>query len=422
MAQTRTPEQDLKHALRLVQPVMTLLGIWPSAVDASLAARLLRWSTVTIALVLQFLVLVPGILYVFLKEKSGRRKLGLLLPFIFSSGQLGKYIVILYRMKELRDALFRIREDWLSATEENRQVLRAKAEVGYTVMFLVTMTVYTSGLSNRAIIPLSKGRIVLPDNTTIRMLPCATHITLFDVQTTPYYEIVFALQVFSGLVSYSILSGTVGIFTILCLHICAMLRILIGKMLELTDRTDTDERHVQTKIVDIVEYQTKIKEFISNVELITQYLCFVEIIEDTSFMCIVGYCIILVRARLRSIAIRSFCGSRDCSIVFQEWKNQNITATIVFMWVMVTCVCFTFSICYVGQLLVDESGNLERTSNTLSWYRLPSRKARSLVPVIIMSNSPIKLTAAKVVEVSLSTFSDIVKASVGYLNILRTVI
>ncbi|CAL7936668.1 unnamed protein product [Xylocopa violacea] len=398
MARTRTPEQDLKHALRLVQPVMTLLGVWPSAVDASFATKLLQWSTVAVALLLQFLVLVPGILYVFLKEKSGRRKLGLLLPFIFSSGQLGKYIVILYRMKELRDAMIRIKRDWLSATEEDLRVLKTKAEIGYTVMFLVTMTVYTSGLSNRAIIPLSRGRIVLPDNTTVRMLPCATHITLFDVQASPYYEIVFALQVFSGLVSYSILSGTVGIFTILCLHICAMLRILIGKMLELTDRTDTDERNVQAKIVGIVEYQTKIKEFISNVELITQYLCFVEIIEDTSFMCIVGYCIIL------------------------EWKNQNITATIVFMWVMVTCVCFTFSICYVGQLLVDESGNLERTSNTLSWYRLPTRKARSLVPVIIMSNSPIKLTAAKVVEVSLSTFTDIVKASVGYLNILRTVI
>lgn len=82
-------------------------------------------------------------------------------------------------------------------------------------------------------------------------------------------------------------------------------------------------------------------------------------------------------------------------------------------------------------------------SITLNWYRFPMKKARNLILIIIMSNYPIKLTAGKIVDISLATFTDvriknldfcitfviyggnnifqIIKASVGYLNVLRKV-
>lgn len=82
-------------------------------------------------------------------------------------------------------------------------------------------------------------------------------------------------------------------------------------------------------------------------------------------------------------------------------------------------------------------------SITLNWYRFPMKKARSLILIIIMSNYPIKLTAGKIVDISFATFTDvriknldffitfiiyggnnifqIIKASVGYLNVLRKV-
>ncbi|KAK1131445.1 hypothetical protein K0M31_017729 [Melipona bicolor] len=66
------------------------------------------------------------------------------------------------------------------------------------------------------------------------------------------------------------------------------------------------------------------------------------------------------------------------------------------------------------------SETVRRTCATLNWYRFPMNKARYLVLVIIISNYRIKITAAKVVEVSLATFTDIMKTSMGYLNVLRT--
>lgn len=94
-----------------------------------------------------------------------------------------------------------------------------------------------------------------------------------------------------------------------------------------------------------------------------------------------------------------------------------------------TCIFVTYIVCYIGQLLLDEvvqtallqsrviiyfnmnlyfqSNNLARTCITLNWYHFPTRKARCLILIIIMSNYPVKLTAAKVVDVSLTTFTDV---------------
>ncbi|CAL7936672.1 unnamed protein product [Xylocopa violacea] len=360
MPPIRNVEEDLKEAFRFVQVHLVLLGAWPSFTKPPWYSKILRWCKIFVVLFLQFSIVVPAALYMILKEKSGQRKVSLMAPIVFSLGQAAKYLTMLYRMNDFGKTLSAIREDWLNATEEDQHTLRANARIGYKVALLVAISMAGSGLFYRVILPISKGTIVLPNNATMRLLPCQVYFIFFDVQVSPYFEMVFTLQVFTGVVNYATQTGTVGVFSILCLHICSLLRILIGKLVELTKQSDFSEKVLHEKIVDIVEYQTKIKRFISNVELITQYLCFYEIVDDTCITCILGYC------------------------------------TIV-------------------------STNLAATSNTLRWYRLPTKRARSLVLVIIMSNYPIKLTAAKLIDVSLATFTDIMKTSMGYLNILREV-
>ncbi|XP_076760951.1 odorant receptor 4-like [Xylocopa sonorina] len=397
MPRTRNVEEDLKQAFRFVQAHLVFLGAWPSFSKTPLHFKILRWCRVFVVIFLQLSLVVPAILYMILKEKNGKRKVSLMAPIVFSMGQAAKYLTMLYRKNDFGKMLNMIKKDWLNATEEDQHTLRANARIGYKVALLVAISMSGSGLFYRVILPLTKGTIVLPNNVTIRLLPCQVYFVFFDVQLSPYFEMVFTLQVCTGIVNYATQTGTVGVFAILCLHICSLLRILIGKLIELTRETDFSEKVLHEKIVDIVEYQTKIKGFIANVELITQYLCFYEIVDDTCITCILGYCTIV------------------------EFENHNYTAIAIYFFVYASCTSFTFALCYVGQHLIDESTNLAETSNTLRWYRLPTKKARSLVPVIIMSNYPIKLTAAKLIDVSLATFTDIMKTSMGYLNLLREV-
>ncbi|XP_043517135.1 odorant receptor 4-like isoform X2 [Frieseomelitta varia] len=341
--------------MRLLYPLLKIIGAWPDPAVTTVSSTIIKWCTISISYFLQLLLLIPSFMYIFGKETNSRKQVKLLMPHINGLSQLIKYTILLRRMKEFRETMEDIRNDWLSATDENRQIFRENAKVGYKSYFV-----------------------------------------FFDAQRTPNYEIIFALQVLGGFVIYTILCGTMGVSSLLCMHMCSLLRILANMMSELSEQLDVSENAVQKKIASIVEYRTKIKKFLNNVEEITPYICCFEIINDTLITCAIGYCIIM------------------------EWESSNTAALIVYISLQMSTIFINFTMCYIGQLLINESEHISRTSATLNWYRFSSKKARCLIPVIIISNYRIKITAAKILEVSLATFTDIMKASMGYLNVLRS--
>ncbi|XP_031366094.1 uncharacterized protein LOC102672937 isoform X1 [Apis dorsata] len=413
--ETKYVEKDLKQAF-YAQPFLKIIGAWP--IEFSLSSKIRKWFIIFFSISLQMCIVIPCILVMFLKEKNGRRKINLLMLLTNTLNQVFKYVITLNRANELRIAIHEIKKDWLTATPEDRFVFVANSRIGQRIMLIIVVTMYSSGLGYRMLLPLLKGKIILPNNVTIRLLPCPTYFTFFNELVSPYYEMIFMLQLLAGFFIYTVLSSTVGISLMLSLHMCSLLKILRRKMIDLADGSITSENIMQEKIVDIVEYQTKIKRFLDNTELITQYFCFYEISCNTCLICFIGYCIIL------------------------EWENHNIIAIVVHFMLLGTCIFVTYIVCYIGQLLLDEvvqtallsriiiyfnmnlyfqSNNLARTCITLNWYHFPTKKARCLILIIIMSNYPVKLTAAKVVDVSLTTFTDVMKAAMGYLNMLREV-
>ncbi|KAG6804449.1 odorant receptor 11 [Apis mellifera caucasica] len=308
---------------------------------------------------------------------------------------MAKYTIILQRAKEFSKLLDEIKKDWLLATEENRQIFSERASIEHKLTTVIVVTMYGGGFFYRTILPLSKGKILLPNNMTVRLLPCPSYFGSLNEQATPNYEIIFTLQVLGGFIIYTVLCGTKSACLMLCLHMCGLLKILTNKVMDLTN--DSDEQVVQEKIVHIVEYQTRIKEFLNQLDQFVPAIYLIEVVIQVLIICIIGYCIIM------------------------EWEDSNAMAMVIYVVFQVTCVIGTFSVCYVGQLLLDESENIRQAYNTLNWYRLPVKKARSLILLILMSHYPIKVTAGRIMDLSLVTFTSIIKSAVGYMNMLRTV-
>ncbi|XP_071862764.1 uncharacterized protein [Bombus fervidus] len=259
MSQIKNAEKELKHSLRLLYPLLRIIGIWPNFISTSVSA-ILKWCLISICYFLQFLLLIPSFIYIFGKEMNSRKQLKLLVPHINGLVQLTKYTFLLYRMRDLKELMEAIKNDWLNATEENRKIFRKNAEIGYKVLLVVAIIMYTNGLCNRMIVTLLKGRIVLPDNTTIRLLSIPSNFIFFDAHHTPNYEVIFTLQILGALVVYTILCGSLGLASLLCLHMATLLRILANMMIELSDQPDTSENAVHKMIKDIVEYRTKVKQ------------------------------------------------------------------------------------------------------------------------------------------------------------------
>nr|XP_012230124.1 PREDICTED: uncharacterized protein LOC105676653 [Linepithema humile] len=76
----------------------------------------------------------------------------------------------------------------------------------------------------------------------------------------------------------------------------------------------------------------------------------------------------------------------------------------------------------LAEIVEHQAEKVAVASCELEWYRLPDKKARSIVLLMIMSNTSTKISAGKFVDLSLKTFGDIMKTAGAYFNMLRNVV
>ncbi|XP_018406413.1 PREDICTED: uncharacterized protein LOC108782606 [Cyphomyrmex costatus] len=242
-----------------------------------------------------------------------------------------KYSLLIYHTKEIQSCLKQALQDWRDTIDwKNREIMLSKAKIGRRFAIISAVFMYIGGLSYRTLVPLSKGRMLTPMNTTVRALACPSYFVKFDEQASPAYEIVFTLQFFAGLITYSVTVGAAGLAAFFVMHICGQLSVLIGKLQHLNDIPEPEDRLVAIILADIIEHQIKVKTFLKQVEKTMRYVLLVEITGSTILLCLTMY------------------------YVLMEWERSDSTAMLT-MFVILTS--FTFSIftnCYVGQLLTDQ--------------------------------------------------------------------
>ncbi|KAM0725293.1 putative odorant receptor 85d [Formica fusca] len=71
---------------------------------------------------------------------------------------------------------------------------------------------------------------------------------------------------------------------------------------------------------------------------------------------------------------------------------------------------------------MEKSSQIGLICYTIDWYQLSPKSARSLILMIAMASHPIKISAGRMVDLSLLTFGNVLKTSVAYLSFLRALI
>ena len=84
--------------------------------------------------------MVPGLLYIFLKVKNGRSRIKLLMSHINGIVQMAKYTILLRKTKEIAKLLDEIKKDWMTASEENRQIFSTRASIEHKLTMVVVVT------------------------------------------------------------------------------------------------------------------------------------------------------------------------------------------------------------------------------------------------------------------------------------------
>lgn len=254
-------KNHFNYAVQVTHIILRIIGAWPIPKFASRAEKVaIRLQNVLCYFLFAF-ILVPGLLLILLKEHDFKRRVRILGPLLNCGMSSIKYSLLMYYAKEIQNCVEQVLEDWKNMVDINDwKVMLSKASIGRKFAVFSSVFMYVGGLSFRTIVPLSKGRMLTPMNTTVRALACPSYFIKFDEQTSPAYEIVFTLQFFAGFLTYSITSGTAGLAAFFIMHVCGQLSILISKLQRLNDMSEPEDRAVAILLADIVEHQIKVKK------------------------------------------------------------------------------------------------------------------------------------------------------------------
>ncbi|XP_025987696.2 odorant receptor 22c isoform X2 [Solenopsis invicta] len=387
-------KDDMIYVTQLTRNISSLLGIWPVYKRRATSEKVWKYFLICISYALLLWVLIPGALF-WLIEKRARVRVRTIPLLFYGIMACSKYGTLIYHETNIRRCLMHIEEDYKTAiNEKTRATMLESAKIGRRLVTLCAIFMYGSGLFFRSILPFAKGKIVTAQNITIKPLPCPANFIVFDAQVNSVYKLIFALQILSGLITFSITTGLCGLAAVFVMHSCGQLKILVTLMKNLVEEQWQKEQEVNRKLATLVQHQIRIRNFLQLVENTLQQACLLELFGCTMILCLLGYFIIM------------------------EWEDSNLIAMCSYFSTLTSMLINMFIFCYTGEQLTVQAEKVARTSCMLEWYHLPNKEARGIVLVVIMSNLPLKITAGKFMDLSLKTYGDVVKTAVMYFNML----
>ncbi|XP_036140285.1 odorant receptor 43a [Monomorium pharaonis] len=288
-----------------------------------------------------------------------------------------------------------IAKDWMKPkSDQERDIMIQKAHIAriiiicsYCIMgvqcfFVVVLPVF--GMSMR-----------LTPNITDpgRPMPFQTHY-FYDITKRPQYELTFISQVISVTIGMMAYTGIDNFLSLLIFHICGQLNIL------------------QNRLQHLDKYKNYHKVLKCCIAKHIRLLGAIEIIENT-------YNTILLSLFIYFVILFSFYGFRLISL-FNEGNNMSFTHLIYFISSVFNIFIHMCLYCVLGEILVAQCNNIYYAAYSNEWYTMDSKIIKDLLLLMTRGSKPIYLTVGKVFPVTMATFCDLVKTSVGYMSVLHT--
>ncbi|XP_026669568.1 odorant receptor 4-like [Ceratina calcarata] len=397
-AGNRNYKRDIVFVTKYSKWILRSLGIWPSVLKG--AARFLPKIAIGIGNFVLLFAIIPCILHIMFEEKDTiiRLKLCGLLSFCISS--LLKYWALTARKPKIQNCIEQVETDWMQVElPKDREMMLKYGQVGRNLMIICAAFMYSGGTIYHTIMQYAIGTFIDEHNQTIKPLVYPTYSVLFDVQTSPVYEIVYIVHCMCGYVMYSITVGACGLAALFATHACGQIDIVVSHLNDLVDSKTVETTTIlDTRFVAIIEHHLQILRFTAKVEMILREVCFVEFVSSTFMICLLEY----------------YC--------ITDWEQSNTIGLTTYTMLLISLTFNIFILCYIGDLLMEKTSSVGMSCFMINWYNLPSKTIQGLVLVIAMSGSPAKITAGSIVDLSLATFVNVLKTSLAYLSFLRTTI
>ncbi|XP_076178975.1 odorant receptor 10-like, partial [Ptiloglossa arizonensis] len=380
---------DYEWAIKLNRFCLRLIGLWPQNKER----RFLELLHATLVLTgIIFVCTVPCFFALFMKCDNllaYMDSIGYCIPFVIT---LLKFVIIYNKKKVLLPILNMIADDWAkSKTDIERNVMIRRARIGRAFnIFGYTF----SSISLMSMLILPKFGIYLRYTTNgTDLFPLPTYY-IYDVSQSPYYEIIFVVQMITILTTISCYLGVDNFFGILILHICGQFENLQTRLANIKESENYD-RILTTILLD----HTRLISAVDTIEDTYTLLLLMLFLYFGAISCVYGLMLLTVFAgKVHFSALRIF-------YLLLTFFNTFVQTSLY---------------CIAGQILVSQSEGVHEAAYECEWLNLKSNEAKSLILIMIRAKKPLYLTAGKLFPMTMLTFCNILKISFSYMSFLLT--
>ncbi|XP_019696521.1 odorant receptor 85b-like isoform X1 [Harpegnathos saltator] len=304
------------------------------------------------------------------------------------NGQIGE--VITEAMKDFDRTCYRTFEEMKTFISYN-----ARSKIFVKLLMVFVALTATSYYLTPIIIIFGGGlpRVAIGENATrvIYLLPYRFHMfhVVEDMRT---YVITYGLQLPFVFVSGFGQSAADCIMVTLVFHICGQMSVLALRI----NNIDTDPFSCQREIRNVVRMHLRLLRMGRAIEKAFSVTLLAHLLGATSLVCILGYQILTNVAKGESGVLVTF-------LIFQ------------FLVLLIL-----YAHCTVGESLLTESAKVCEAFYDCHWYNMSTENARIIVLCMARSQKPLCLRAGKFNTFCLSTLTDVLRTSMGYLSVLRS--
>ncbi|KAK2574918.1 hypothetical protein KPH14_002609 [Odynerus spinipes] len=226
---------------------------------------------------------------------------------------------------------------------------------------------------------------------TFYLLPYRFHV-FYPLENLQIYVITYILEMPFVFISGFGQTAADCIMVTLVFHICGQMSVLALRI----NNIDVDPMNSKKEIKKVVESHTRLLRMGKTVADAFSATLLAHLLGATSLVCVLGYQILTNFANGEKAVLISF---------------------LVFQFVVLLIL---YAHCTVGECLLTESAKVCEAFYACQWYDMPIESARCIVLCMARSQNPLCLTAGKFNTFCLSTLTDVLKTSMGYLSVLRS--
>ncbi|XP_043803312.1 odorant receptor 22c-like [Apis laboriosa] len=374
--------------------LLTSIGAWPNLSKS----RIGKCYSLLINIICYGLIgfmLVSCSMFLMMEIKKVYNRIKMIGPLSFFLMTFMKYYLLLFHENDIREGIECIEWDWKNVKhQEDRNIMIAYANYGRKLIFICIFFMYSAFAFYYLVLPFSVGKIE-DGNLTFIQLPFPSSSLIADVHYSPYNEIVLSVQILTGVVMHAITSAACSIAAVFAVHACGQMQVLMNWLDHLVDGRSDMSKAIDDRIANIIIQHDRILKFLALTEKALQQISFVEFLGCTANMCLLGYYLIV------------------------EWNPKEIILSVTYVALIISITFNIFIFCYIGDLVAEQCQKVGEMAYMIEWYRLTGKKKLCCILIIAMSNSSVKFTAGNMVELSIYTFSDVIKTSVAFLNMFR---